>query len=226
MLLNRGAGLNSGGLRLVGPVVRRQVEARHVADLAERQDPTRRVPLRGDRARRVPHRRDGPRVQGRGRPPRHRPPRDRPPGPPEDRPHHDLRQRRPHRRLPADERVGLSAECWGWVRSTDRVCTVLDVAEIEGMSGLVRWLDEHGQTYVRGAGLGWAETPETMPGYPVPRDEGVGYGWVEGTPAVLRGRDQSGRRCRRPSDRPSRWSDDARRVLTGPDRWRIAGSPL
>jgi len=118
--------------------------------------------------------------------------------------------------LPADERLGLSAECWGWVRSTDRVCTVLDVAEIEGMSGLVRWLDEHGQTYVRGAGVGWVETPTMASGHPVPRDEGVGFGWVEGMPAVLRGRDQSGRRCRRPSDRPPRWSDDARAVLAVP----------
>lgn len=84
--------------------------------------------------------------------------------------------------LPADERIGLPPEAWGWIRQGQHETTVLDVAEAEGIAGLVRWLDQHDQP------------------------------WVISTPAELRPKTPDGRPLRRPSDRPPRWSDDARMV--------------
>jgi hypothetical protein len=117
--------------------------------------------------------------------------------------------------LPADERIGLSPEVWGWTRANDHVTTLMDVAETEGMPGLLRWLDDHGQSYVVGAGVGWVERPDVGPDQPIPRDEGVGLGWTTSTPGVVRPRDGRGRPRRRPSDRPPRWTDDARAALVG-----------
>lgn len=126
---------------------------------------------------------------------------------------------------PADERLRLSPEVWGWVRGEDHVTTVLDVAELEGLDGLARWLTEHGQDAVTGAGLDWIERPPEEPGRPIydtdgetigwqrgviPRDQGVGLGFAtDAAPAVLRERDSAGRPRRRPSDRPPRWTRDA-----------------
>lgn len=87
--------------------------------------------------------------------------------------------------LPADERVGLPPETWGWVRAEQHETTVLVVTEDGGIAGLINWLEEHGQP------------------------------WIVATPAQLRTRDAAGRRERRPSDRPPRWIDDARAVLPG-----------
>lgn len=128
---------------------------------------------------------------------------------------------------PADERLALSPETWGWTKANDHVTTLLDVAETEGLLGLVHWLDQHDQTYVAGAGLAWVERPAETPAEPIeswdggpgwrrgtlPRDEGVGVGWQFSTPAVLRSTDHRGRPTRRPSDRPPRWSTDARIIL-------------
>lgn len=131
--------------------------------------------------------------------------------------------------LPADERLRLAPECWGWVKANDFVTVVIDVAEIEGLDGLARWLTAHGQQFVTGAGLDWVERPPEEPGRPVydaagdtigwqrgviARDQGVGLGFAtEAAPAVLRERDALGRPLRRPSDRPPRWTDEARGAL-------------
>ena len=116
--------------------------------------------------------------------------------------------------LLADDRLGLPGETWGWVRAGQHETSVLEVTEDHGIPGLIRWLDEHGQTYVTGAGGGWAQRPDTPDHVPVPRDEGIGYGWTLATPAVLRGHRPDGKPRRRPSDRPPRWTDDARVVLS------------
>ncbi|MCD2191681.1 hypothetical protein [Actinomycetospora soli] len=81
--------------------------------------------------------------------------------------------------LPADDRVGLPPETWGWVRAGQHETTVLTVTEDGGIDGLTRWLDQHDQA------------------------------WIIASPAELRPRDPSGRPLRRPSDRPPRWSDEA-----------------
>lgn len=137
---------------------------------------------------------------------------------------------------PADERLGLSPEVWGWVRSSDHITTVLDVAETQGLDGLAGWLDQHGQDCTRGIGLGWIERPAETPGAPietwdgnpswrpgtVPRDEGAGAGYQLAPPAVLRGRDATGRAHRRPSDRPPRWSNDAHAATRGQAHGKLA----
>jgi len=116
-------------------------------------------------------------------------------------------------RVDADQRLRLSCETWGWLRTAGHVTTALDIAEVDGLLGLATWLDEHGQTYVRGQGLEWVERPPDTPGSPFPIDQGTGRGHDLGRAAILRGRDPGGRPLRRPSDRPPRWTVDARAAL-------------
>ncbi|MCD2191722.1 protein rep [Actinomycetospora soli] len=120
--------------------------------------------------------------------------------------------------LDADERLGLAPEVWGWVRAGQHTSTVLDIAETDGMAGLVRWLHDHGQDVIHGAGIGWLDQPAVdhrSDGTPMPldRDTGTGRGYDFSHPAVLRPRTSDGRPGRRPSDRPPRWTTDARAVL-------------
>lgn len=82
--------------------------------------------------------------------------------------------------LPADDRVGIDAESWGWVRVNEHETTLLDVTETEGIDGLCRWLDSH-----------------DLP-------------WIISVPAELRPKRPDGTPLPRPSDRPPRWTDEAR----------------
>lgn len=133
-----------------------------------------------------------------------------------------------------DEQIGLSAEVWGWLRTGDHACDLLEVAEIGGMDAALSWLDDHGQTYVRGQGQGWAERPPPDPDREIdswdghrgiqlgtyPLDRGVGHGWSRARPAVLRHRTAAGTRLARPSDRPPRHTDEAWSIVRA-DPWDV-----